>query len=255
MFQQNFAFSGKPLIFSTQWGLFCGWWHCWISVTSQNKVAILASRLGFIKNLRLTCKITHNYLRCIILSTSFTFSVEKSWQLQKTSGADVLLPRKKIRKTLRHPHPPPPRTSEGKICLVFLKHYRKTVFDPRQEKNFFFYINYREQSFNEKTFCKNNRTAPMLKSRKFHSWFWLHDSLFSRVCLLIHLLRQKKIFAGINSKTWSFNKHMEISSAVERMVLHGGSKLGKNETYDADTLIIHDTACAHIFISTTFYTL
>ena len=50
---------------------------------------------------------------------------------------------------------------------------------------------------------------------------------------------------------------MEISSAVERMVLRGGSKLGKNETYDADTLIIniHDTACAHIFISTAFYTL
>ena len=156
----------------------------------------------------------------------------------------------------RTPPPPPlhvcPRV---KICLVFLKHYRKTVFDPRQEKNFFFYINYREQSFNEKTFCKNNRTAPMLKSRKFHSWFWLHDSLFSRVCILIHLLRQKKIFAGINSKTWSFNKRMEISSAVERMVLRGGSKLGKNETYDADTLIIHDTACAHIFISTAFYTL
>ena len=73
---------------------------------------------------------------------------------------------------------------------------------------------------------------------------------FSRVCLLIHLLRQKKIFAGINSKTWSFNKRMEISSAVERMLLRGGSKLGKNETYDADTLIIHDTACAYIFIST-----
>ena len=48
---------------------------------------------------------------------------------------------------------------------------------------------------------------------------------------------------------------MEISSAVERMVLRGGSELGKNETYDADTLIIHDTACAYIFISTDFYTL
>ena len=57
--------------------------------------------------LRLTCKITHNYLRCIILSTSFTFSVEKSWQLQKTLGADVLLSRKKIRKTLDPPPPPP----------------------------------------------------------------------------------------------------------------------------------------------------
>ena len=181
-------------------------------------------------------------------------------QLQKTSDADALLPRKKIRKILgrvaTNPPPPPPLVRPRvKICLVFLKHYRKTVFHPRQEKNFFFYIKYREQNFNEKTFCKNNRTGPALKSRKFHSWFWLHDSWFSRVCLLIHLLRQKKIFAGINSKTWSFNKRMEISSAVERMVLRGGSKLGKNETYDADTLIIHDTACAYIFISTAFYIL
>ena len=148
--------------------------------------------------------------------------------------------KEKNQKNLR----PPPIHPRVKICPVFLKHYRKTVFDPRQETNFFFYIKYRKKSFNEKTFCKNNRTAPMLKSRKFHSWFWLHDSLFSRVCLLIHLLRQKKIFAGINSKTWSFNKRMEISSAVERMLLHGGSKLGKNETYDADTLIIHGTARA-----------
>ena len=164
----------------------------------------------------------------------------------------------KNNKNLTPPPPPPPRTSEGKICLVFLKHYRKTVFNPRQETNFFFYIKYREKRFQCKDLLQkqqNSSNAPMLKSRKFHSWFWLHDSLFSRVCLLIHLLRQKKIFAGINSKTWSFNKHMEISSAVERMVLRGGSKLGKNETYDADTLIIHDTACAHIFISTAFYTL
>ena len=125
-------------------------------------------------------------------------------QLQKTSGADVLLSRKKIRKTLGGDgsRTPPlvhvcPRI---KICLVFLKHYRKPVFDPRQEKSFFFHTNYREQSFNEKTFCKNNRTAPMLKRRKFHSWFWLHDSLFSRDCLLIHLLRQKKYSLGLIPK-------------------------------------------------------
>ena len=103
---------------------------------------------------------------------------------QKTSGADVLLSRKKIRKTLGHP-PPLPVHLRVKICLVFLKHYRKTVFDPRQETNFFFYIKYRKKSFNEKTFCKNNRTAPMLKSRKFLSWICLNDPLFSRVCLLI----------------------------------------------------------------------
>ena len=186
VFQQNFAFSGKPLIFSTQWGLFCGWWHCWISVTSQNKVAILASRLGFIKNLRLTCKITHNYLRCIILSTSFTFSVEKSWQLQKTSGADVLLPRKKIRKTLRPPPPPPPpppRTSEGKICLVFLKHYRKTVFNPRQETNFFFYIKYREKRFQCKDLLQKQQNSSNAQKQEISllilvTWFFIFKGLF-----------------------------------------------------------------------------
>ena len=33
--------------------------------------------------------------------------------------------------------------------------------------------------------------------------------------------KTEKIFAG----TWSFNKRVEISSSVERMVLQGGSKL------------------------------
>ena len=45
---------------------------------------------------------------------------------------------------------------------------------------------------------------------------------------------------------------MEISSSVERKVLPNGSKLGNNETNDADTLIIHDTAAAYIFVSTAF---
>ena len=45
--------------------------------------------------------------------------------------------------------------------------------------------------------------------------------------------KTEKIFAG----TWSFNKRVEISSSVERMVLHGGSKLEENETNDADTFI------------------
>ena len=34
---------------------------------------------------------------------------------------------------------------------------------------------------------------------------------------------------------------MEISSAIERMVLPGGSKLGKNEIHDPDTLKIYNT--------------
>ena len=41
-----------------------------------------------------------------------------------------------------------------------------------------------------------------------------------------------------------FNKHVEISSSVERMVLHGVSKLDKNETYDADTLICNSWYCS-----------
>ena len=42
------------------------------------------------------------------------------------------------------------------------------------------------------------------------------------------------------------DKCVEISSSVERMVLHGGSKLEENETNDADTFIIHYTAvCLH----------
>jgi len=42
----------------------------------------LGRQIGFYQELalnwRLTCKITHKYLLCIILSTSFTFGVEKS---------------------------------------------------------------------------------------------------------------------------------------------------------------------------------
>ena len=47
--------------------------------------------------------------------------------------------------------------------------------------------------------------------------------------------KTEKIFAA----TWSLNRHVEIfeiSCAVERMVLPGGSKPGKNESYDPDTL-------------------
>ena len=166
---------------------------------------------------------------------------------------------KNLRKTLggvATTLPPRPVRLRVKICLVLIKHYRKIFFDPRQEKNFFFYIKYREQSFNEKTFCKNNRTAPMLKSRKFHSWFWSHDSLFSRACLLIHPLETEKIFVGINFKTWSFNKRMEISSAVKRMVLHGGSKLGKKwNLWCRHTYNSWYCMCLHFYLDRLLYTL
>ena len=49
-FRNDFAFSGKPLIFLTRWGIFYGWWRCWRPVTSTIMVAILAAILDFTKN-------------------------------------------------------------------------------------------------------------------------------------------------------------------------------------------------------------
>ena len=50
-------------------------------------------------------------------------------------------------------------------------------------------------------------------------------------------------------RTWSFNKRLEISSSVEKMVLPGGSKLEENETDDEDTFIVHYTAvCLHFLL-------
>ena len=47
---------------------------------------------------------------------------------------------------------------------------------------------------------------------------------------------------------------MVISSSVERMVFHGGSKVEKNETNDADTFTIHDTAvCLHFRLKRLLY--
>ena len=50
VFRNDFTFSGKPLIFSTRWGIFYGWWRCWRTVTSLTMVAILAAILDFTKN-------------------------------------------------------------------------------------------------------------------------------------------------------------------------------------------------------------
>ena len=41
VFQKEFTFSKKPLIFfSTKWGIFYRWWRCWRSLTPPNMVAI-----------------------------------------------------------------------------------------------------------------------------------------------------------------------------------------------------------------------
>ena len=42
VFRNDFACSGKPLIFLTRWGIFYGWWHCWRPVTSPTMAATLA---------------------------------------------------------------------------------------------------------------------------------------------------------------------------------------------------------------------
>ena len=64
------------------------------------------------------------------------------------------------------------------------------------------------------------------------------------------VVKQKKIFAA----TWSFNKRVEVSCSVERMVLHGGSKLEENETNDADTFIIYyTTVCLHFRLDRLLY--
>ena len=68
------------------------------------------------------------------------------------------------------------------------------------------------------------------------------------------VVRQKKCSPeliperGVSTRAWK--SPLQLKNG-----LPGESKLGKNETNDADTLIIHDTAFADIFISTAFYTL
>ena len=93
-------------------------------------------------------------------------------QLQKTLGADVLLSRKKIRKTLGGglAAAPPPLVHvclRVKVCLVFLKHYRKTVFDPRQEKNFFFIPNIGNKVSMKRPFAKTTEQLQCSKAGNF----------------------------------------------------------------------------------------
>ena len=45
VFWKDFAFSGKPLIFLTRWGIFYGWWRCWRPVTSPTMFVISAAIL------------------------------------------------------------------------------------------------------------------------------------------------------------------------------------------------------------------
>ena len=64
-------------------------------------------------------------------------------------------------------------------------------------------------------------------------------------------IKTEKIFAG----TWSFNKHVQISSSVERMVLQGGSiHLKKMKLMMQTHFIIHYTAvCLHFRLNRLLY--
>ena len=50
VFRNDFAFSGKPLIFSTRWGTFYGCWYCWGPLTSPTMIANLAAIFDFTNN-------------------------------------------------------------------------------------------------------------------------------------------------------------------------------------------------------------
>ena len=66
--------------------------------------------------------------------------------------------------------PPPPLVHvcpRVKICLVFLKHYRKTVFDPRQEKNFFFESNIGNKVSMKRPFAKTTEQLQCSKAGNF----------------------------------------------------------------------------------------
>ena len=68
------------------------------------------------------------------------------------------------------------------------------------------------------------------------------------------VLKQKK-YLPVHGVSTRANKHVQISSSVERMVLQGGSTLEENETNDADTFIIHYTAvCLHFRLNRLLYT-
>ena len=91
VFRNDFALSGKALIFSTRWGLMGGgaarglwrhqqWSPSWLSsrilsrIRNQDKTA----RNG--NFLCLTWKITQKWALCIIFATRFTFIIERSWK-------------------------------------------------------------------------------------------------------------------------------------------------------------------------------
>ena len=64
--QNDFTFSGKPLIFLTRWGIFYGWWHCWRPVTSPTMVAHFGRHPGFYQELEMRLKPREMVIFCAL---------------------------------------------------------------------------------------------------------------------------------------------------------------------------------------------
>ena len=60
IFRNDFTFCGKPLIFSTRWGIFYGWWHCWGACEVTNN----GRHLGFYQELETRCKPREEMICC-----------------------------------------------------------------------------------------------------------------------------------------------------------------------------------------------
>ena len=82
IFRNDFAFSGKPLILSTRWGILYGWWRWWRSVT-VTVVATLAA-IFFLSRIRNYAKLnseknTNNYV-ALFYPQTLLLSLKKGWK-------------------------------------------------------------------------------------------------------------------------------------------------------------------------------
>ena len=85
----DFTFSGRPLMFSTRWGIFYGWWRCWGACDVTKKWSpswIVPGIRNQVQNARngdffvLEKKNNTKEALCMILATRFAFIVEGSWK-------------------------------------------------------------------------------------------------------------------------------------------------------------------------------
>ena len=126
VFRNVFAFSKKPLIFLTRWGIFYGWWRCWRPVTSPtgspscppswilprisalhekqflNKQFAWFSRSDLLllwKDVEKTCTFTKKWLDHPLLVTSYLVSIatDHRWTYLKMCVRDEQTATKNVR--------------------------------------------------------------------------------------------------------------------------------------------------------------